>query len=191
MQFVDRRQNQTSRAIGLGALDSAAPTNSILQEKGIDLARPPNDIWHAPDDRPEVIALLANLKRSLPELQKLLDACNDHWGGEDAVYRFYHHSFKVYGLQSLTERIVAALRELAPDRPLHEWFMQIVNEGIGKQFEPDHNARWLQVTRPIIEAFFHARYFLEMACRYGRELEAPPRLLPSGWASILYLYGFR
>jgi hypothetical protein len=29
------------------------------------------------------------------------------------------------------------------------------------------------VTRPIIEAFTHARYFLEMAVKYGAELDAP------------------
>ena len=44
---------------------------------------------------------------------------------------------------------------------------------------------------PIVEAFFHAKYFLEMAVRYGRTLESPPRKLPSGWAAFLYLYDLR
>jgi hypothetical protein len=26
-----------------------------------------------------------------------------------------------------------------------------------KTFESEHNQRWLEVTRPIVEAFFHAR----------------------------------
>jgi hypothetical protein len=43
----------------------------------------------------------------------------------------------------------------------------------------------------MLEAFFHARYFLEMAVKYGRELELPPTLLPSGWAALLYLYNLR
>lgn len=30
-----------------------------------------------------------------------------------------------------------------------------------------------------------------MVCRYGRELEEPPKTLPSGWAAVLELYGFR
>jgi hypothetical protein len=59
------------------------------------------------------------------------------------------------------------------------------------KFRPEHNARWLETTRPIVEAFFHARYFLEMAVRYGRSLEAPPTLMPSGWAALLSLYGLR
>jgi hypothetical protein len=42
----------------------------------------------------------------------------------------------------------------------------------------------------IIEAFFHARFFLEMAVRYA-PLEAPPNPLPSGYAALLHLYGLR
>ena len=86
---------------------------------------------------------------------------------------------------------MAALRALAPDRALNEWFTQIIADGTGKTFEMAHNTRWLEVTRPIVEAFFHARYFLEMECRYGKELERPPNALPSGWAAVLYLYGLR
>ena len=46
------------------------------------------------------------------------------------------------------------------------------------------------MTRPIVEAFFHARYFVEMAVRYAR-LDEPPSLLPSGYAALLCLYGLR
>jgi hypothetical protein len=70
------------------------------------------------------------------------------------------------------------------------WFLQIVGEGTGKEFQPEHNTRWLEVTRPIVEAFFHARYFLEMACRY-REPPGKDQPLPSGWAVLLYLYNLR
>lgn len=143
------------------------------------------------DDRAEVQALFANLKAALPKLKELLDGCSDHWGYEDPVYRFYHQSYKAYGLQETTEAIVKALQALAPDRPLNEWFVQIVKCGTGKTFEMEHNKRWLEETRPILEAFFHARYFLEMAVRYGEELKQPPRTLPSGWAAFLYLFNLR
>jgi hypothetical protein len=43
----------------------------------------------------------------------------------------------------------------------------------------------------FLEAFFHPRYFLEMAVRYGRKLEAPPTVLPSDWAALLYLFELR
>jgi len=69
--------------------------------------------------------------------------------------------------------------------------MAIVRDGTGKTFEREHNRRWLEVTRPIVEAFFHAHYFLEMAVRYGMQLKHPPRQLPSGWAAFLYLYNLR
>ena len=143
------------------------------------------------DDRPEVVALFANLKAALPELQALLDKYNGDWEYEDRVYRFYHMSFKVYDLQVGTTSMTEALQALAPDRKLHEWYRKIVSQGTGKKFVLDHNNRWLKETRPIVEAFFHARYMLEMAVKYGKELERPPNCLPSGWAAFLYLYDLR
>ncbi len=98
---------------------------------------------------------------------------------------------KFYQLQESTLRIVEQLRALAPDRELNAWFLQIVTEGTGKNFSVADNRRWLEVTRPILEAFFHARFFLEMAVKSARELSHPPSLLPSGWAALLYLYGLR
>lgn len=80
---------------------------------------------------------------------------------------------------------------LAPSLPLNEWFMRIVHEGTGKTFAPEDNQHWLSVTRPILEAFFHARYFLHMAVKCGKESKAPPRMMPSGYAALLYLYSFR
>jgi hypothetical protein len=143
------------------------------------------------DDTPAVQALFSSLKSALPELQKLLDEVSGDWGYEDPIYRFYHQSFKVYALGHATKRIVSALQALAPEQQLNEWFVRIVTEGTDKTFEHEHNARWLEVTRPMVEAFFHARYFLEMAVTYGRQLTAPPRMLPSGWAALLYLYRLR
>lgn len=143
------------------------------------------------DDRAEVRELFEQLQTQLPSLEKLLTQCSDHWGYEDPVYRFYHQSWKVYEVQQETLKIVNALQALAPSLPLNEWFMRIVQEGTGKTFEPKDNQNWLQVTRPILEAFFHARFFLEMTVRYGKELKSPPRMMPSGWAALLYLYNLR
>ena len=143
------------------------------------------------DDRPSVKQLFKNLKKTLPKLEKLLEKCSGEWGYEDHIYRFYHQSFKVYGLQTLTLKIVKTLKSLRPRVPLNGSFMQIIEEGTGKEFELEHNECWLQMTRPMLEAFFHARYFLEMAVKYGRELDYPPASLPSGWAALLYLYNLR
>ena len=143
------------------------------------------------DDRPEVRELFKNLKAALPALEDLLRKCSSHWSYEDRIYRFYHQSFKVFGLQTTTQQIVEKLQALAPTRQLNKSFMQIIREGTGKTFAPEHNENWVAVTRPILEAFFHARFFLEMAVKYGRELEYPPRSMPSGWAALLYLYNLR
>jgi hypothetical protein len=135
--------------------------------------------------------LLATIQSQLPELEALLEEVTSHWHAEDGFYRFYHQSFKVYALQGDTERVVAALRALMPARELNQWFAQIIREGTGKTFASEHNQRWLAETRPILEAFFHARMMLELAVRYGRELATAPQSLPSGWAAVLYLYDLR
>ena len=143
------------------------------------------------DNRPEVQVLFQTLKAHLPELETLLAQCTNHWGYEDPIYRFDHHSFKVYGLQDQTTKMVQALQALAPEIRLNTQFLWVVEAGTGKVFKNSDNRRWDSVTRPILEAFFHARFFLEMAVKYGRELQAPPNTLPSGWAALLYLYNLR
>lgn len=135
-------------------------------------------------------ALLANVHAQYEALETLLAASSDHWGFEDPVYRFYHHSFKVFRLQQQTEAIVRQLSGLLPDCPLHPWFLEIVRQGTGKEFATSDTSRWTPVTRPILEAFFHARFFLEMAVRYAK-VEDAPRPLPSGYAALLYLYQLR
>jgi hypothetical protein len=139
------------------------------------------------DDR----RVLQAIKAKLPDLRALHARAGSHWEYEDPVYRFYHGSFKVYGVQRFTLEIVSALQALLPDVPLNESFRRIVAEGTGKTFTLEANAKWENETRPILEAFFHARYFLEMAVKYGSELDEPPNPMPSGWAALLYLYNLR
>jgi hypothetical protein len=158
----------------------ALENNEVERERADDL-----------DDRPLVKDLFENLKANLPFLETLLEDCSGPWGYEDPIYRFYHQSYKVFHLQGQTQEIVSKLQSLLPGVTLNEWFSQIIKEGTGKTFTGADNQNWLAVTRPIIEAFFHARYFLEMAVKYGKELSYPPTSLPSGWAALLYLYNLR
>lgn len=135
-------------------------------------------------------ALLDRIKLQLPELTSYVESVNKL---EDGVYRFYHQSFKVYGFQEVTERMVAALADLAPPGTAlsNKYFLKIIKDGTGKTWDLSQNRAWLKHTRPIIEAFFHARYMLNMAVKYGHELETAPQCLPSGWAALLYLYRLR
>ena len=137
--------------------------------------------------------LLANIQARWSELAELLEEVSSHRVYEDLVYRFYHQSFKVYWLQTETERIVAALQRLAPsESTFSPMFEEIYQAGAsGKRFEIEHNQQWTQNTRIFLEAFFHAKFFLEMAVKYGKELQAAPTMLPSGWAALLCLYNLR
>lgn len=139
----------------------------------------------------EAQGLLRTAKKSLPQLKKLLIKMSSHWDYEDSIYRLYHQSCKVYALQENTQKIVSALQALAPHLQLNADFINIITDGTGKKFDITHNKDWLHHTRPIVEAFFHAKYMLEMVCKYAKELSAPPQMLPSGWASVLYLYNLR
>ena len=69
--------------------------------------------------------LLTILKARLPEFEELLAKYSDHWHYEDRIYRFFHHSFKVFVLQEFTAEIVEALRSLLPERELNRDFLEI------------------------------------------------------------------
>jgi hypothetical protein len=136
-------------------------------------------------------ALLDAIKTNLPEIEQQLKLFALEY--EDGIYRFYHQSFKVYSLQDRTTEAIVILRRIADatGNQLCEWFEQITTNGTGAKFEAEHNRDWSGHTRPIVEAFFHAKYFLEAMAKYGRELESPPDFLPFGWAAILELYNQR
>ena len=136
-------------------------------------------------------ALLASIKERLPELKELLKKVSSDAYTEDAFYRFYQQSPKVYWLQEHTREIATVLQSLAPGRSLHGWFEQVIGDGTGRVLQMEDDRRWVQETRPIVEAFLHARTMLEFVVRYGTELDAPPRRIPSGWAAVLYLFGVR
>lgn len=136
--------------------------------------------------------LLKNIKDNIVFLEELFKKYGDHWHYEDMIYRFYHQSYKCYSIQSGTLEIVKALKNLAPQGIIFNcFFEEIFSEGTDKKFNTEHNSHWLLITRPIIEAFFHAKFFLEMTIKYGKELEKCPDCLPSGWAALLYFYNLR
>ncbi len=134
--------------------------------------------------------LLQRLKERNPQLQQMLGEMSGHRTYEDHFYRYYHGSFKVYAVQDTTERAVQLLRDLLPERKLNMVFERIICGGTGKQFELEHNREWDRHTRPMLEAFAHAKFMVEMAVRYA-DLSEPPVLMPSGWAALLYLYDLR
>lgn len=135
--------------------------------------------------------LLEVVKAHLPQLEALLSQMIDIY--EDGIYRFYHQSFKVYGLQDYTLRSVELFRSIGHEveKSLCKWFEEIVAGGAGTEFKLEHNENWLLHTRPIVEAFLHSKYFVQMMVNHGREANSVSDILPSGWAAILTLYGQR
>lgn len=134
--------------------------------------------------------LLQNIKKNLPELKQVLEEVKgiDY---EDGFYRFYHGSFKAYYIQGYTDKIVKVLQSVSPSGEIeNEDFKQILKEGT-KDWKHEHNSRWHKEVRPILEAYFHARYFLEMAIKYGEKYAEAPHIMDYGWAAVLYLYGLR
>ena len=111
----------------------------------------------------------------------------------DDVYRFYHQSFKVFGMTEQIKYAKSLFESLAPQSTsLNSWFNEITGEAVGKEFNSETtNQNWLQETRPVLEAFWHSKYFLEQMIRSAEELETAPQILPSGWAAVLYLYNLR
>lgn len=139
--------------------------------------------------------LLVNIKANLPELKQVLSDVIER--GEDYIYRFYHGSFKVYWIQGQTRKILDLLEKISPHegeakKEFHQDFEQIIKDGCsGKQWEHAHNLRWFETTSPFLVAYFHAKYFLEMAVKYGEELSEAPNVMPSGWAALTELYQIR
>lgn len=135
--------------------------------------------------------LLDRIKANLPEIESLYKIFVGY--EEDFVYRFYHQSFKVFGAIEEIKKARDLFEKIAPDGiNLNGWYSQIADEAIGKSFDWEKtNPKWLDETRPILEAFWHSKYFLQQMLHFGTELQASPQLLPSGWAAVLYLYNLR
>jgi hypothetical protein len=136
--------------------------------------------------------LLRNMRQHEPELRRVLEEATSESCYEDGIYRYYHGSFKVFWLQNSTKLMVDALAAISPEgRPFCSLFGEIIRQGTGREFSPEDNQNWLERVTPITLAFFHAKYFVEMAVKCAAELEEPPQPMPYGWAALLCLYGIR
>lgn len=143
-----------------------------------------------PAGRDPAKELLVRLSAEKELIGRTLDALNEE--DVDLIYRFWHQSFKVYGLQQLTLLIRDLLAGLAPEGcQLDGRYEQIVSEGTGRTFTLDANDRWLEETRPIVEAYLHSKNLLEAAYANAGVHDDMPTFLPSGLATLLVLYGLR
>ncbi|MEI6809608.1 MAG: hypothetical protein WCN95_12880 [bacterium] len=154
------------------------------------------------------VELLNNIRTRMPELKRLLHVRHSHCHYVDQMFHFYHRSWRVYYLQDETRHIVEVLGSLGPKgTKFCQEFEDIIQQGTnvkkldfeqviqqvldGRDAERAYNKQWTAYARPIVEAFLHARFFLEMAVSFGKQLEEAPELVPPGWAALLCLYDLR
>jgi len=153
------------------------------------------ELWERSRYEREANQLLKFFQTHLHEAETLLKKAFSHWGGEDPFYRFFHQSFKVYHVQPTTLEIVCFL-ERAGAASFQEWrinrsVVKLLEAGTKKEFDFSHNKDWFGNAKPILDAFLYMREFLRLAVKYAKELEDAPRMLPSGWAALLYYYNKR
>jgi hypothetical protein len=80
------------------------------------------------------------------------------------------------------------MRQVAPDLPLNSRFIEVVRRGMGKVSSANPAP---VAERSIVDAFQHARFFLELAISGGREHAAAPKVPSTGWATLVHLYSLR
>ena len=136
-------------------------------------------------------ALLENLRRNTLRLRQTLDQVSGPQIYARFIYKFYSGSFKAYYLQESTQQIVAELIAIAPEgTPLNPTFLEIVNAGIGREFNVEVNEHWLERNAPIVTAFLHAKFFLEMAVVCATSTTDPRTSSASAsvWQALRILY---
>jgi hypothetical protein len=77
--------------------------------------------------------------------------------------------------------LIRSYRNLLPNNNSHEWEDLIFKFG---------NRAFLCADKRRVVGYA-AHHLLLMICKYGEEFLEPPPMLPSGWATVLYLYDIR
>lgn len=148
------------------------------------------DYFEKPDEAPQINLLFERMCAQKDELAALYQQKkDDYW--VHGFYRFYHGSFKVYGVQIATKEIVATFRALMPEYPLHEDFELILSKGTGLVFSKDVNRKWAESTSPMVLAYWHAMMFLECMLVCIEEMDTPRCTISEEWGTVLHLYNLR
>jgi hypothetical protein len=135
-------------------------------------------------------ALFHRIKARLPELEDIAATLGEV--EEDGVYRLYHGSYKVFDLQDPVEAAFKLTKEIGgeTDPPNFE-FSRIVEAGTKHRFSVTTNENWEAETKPILEAFWHTKYFINMMVKYAKDFEKVEMPMQPGMAAVLYLFELR
>jgi len=120
--------------------------------------------------------LLKNIKGDLRNLESMIKTAKDV--EEEGFYRFYDGSYKATLIKYSTDDFLRALKRISPNSENH--FSDEFNYII-KQQEKVDTSKTIRIIKnpqqeflPLFTAYSHAKYFIEMAIKYGRTLEEPP-----------------
>jgi hypothetical protein len=85
--------------------------------------------------------------------------------------------------------ICIALQDLLPDRPMNKSFIELV-KAVRPETDPtDDTNRGEPVL--VLSVFVQAQFFLEIACRKGREREPLPDKADHDWVTLQKLFNLR
>jgi hypothetical protein len=130
----------------------------------------------AEDDR---VKLLRNIEQQLPQLEDLLR--------ETSTYSVADRTSRDFPWQAMTLRICTALQNLLPERPMNPAFCRMVMEGAGREIDPASSVSRIR-QRVVIDAFVRAHFFLEIACRKGKDPNAFSDDSDRDWITLLKLF---
>ena len=149
-----------------------------------------HQISHPSGAQERINTLFLRIKARLPELEEL--ASDLEKAEEDGIYRFYHGSNKVFFLQDPVEAAFTLIKEIGgEDDPPNFEYARIVEAGTAHQFSETTNENWEAETKPVLEAFWHTKYFINMMVKYAKELETVEMMVQPGMAAVLYLFKLR
>ena len=137
--------------------------------------------------------LFQRIKENEDTIWNLYKKCGGHIY-EDRMYRFYHSSLKVFWLQDVIKETVELLTMLNVNDPpqFDKWFVDIVAEAQAKgEFKKEYRDNFQKHARPVVEAFLHCKYFLDMLVKCIKIEEEPTEIAPSGWLALTELYNIR
>jgi hypothetical protein len=101
-------------------------------------------------------------------------------------------SYKVFDLQDPVESAFKLINEIGDESdPPYSEYVQIVEAGTTNKFSATTNENWEAETKPILEAFWHTKYFINMMVKYAEDFEKVEMPTRPGMAEVLYLFELR
>jgi hypothetical protein len=126
----------------------------------------------------QVQRLFANLRRALPEMERLLHEVT------------LQSSREICRLQAITAKVVETLHALAPELPINSRVASKVAVGTGA-VRSLNDASWIDAARPVVDAFLEAKFFLESGIQCAKKAGDPSQAEPAELAVLLRFYNLR